>query len=527
MNRRIEQFVKSTVEAVRPLEKAYYLAEWEAAVKGSEQALAGLRKAQGRFLRFWSDPRLYETAGELDRGTPPSDPLLARQVRLIYLQAARHRQDEATIERITELEARVRKRYYNHRGRVDGRELSDNEIDRKLRHSRESEQVRKVWEASKQVGGLVAGEVRELARLRNAAARVQGFRDHFQRALVLEEIDEEKLFALLADLAETSREPFARLKAELDRALCARFGTAQERLRPWHYGDRFFQDGPETDAEDMDRLFADRDLEKLARRSYEGLGLEVERILSRSDLYPRPGKNQHAFCIHLDREGDIRTLNNLQASHRWAETLLHELGHGVYDQYLDPELPWLLRAPAHTLTTEAVALLMGSLTYDRQWLEQVLEIPKERAASVAAAARDRERAKKLIFTRWCMVVTFFERELYRDPEADLDGLWWDLVEKYQLLRRPEGRRAPDWAAKIHIALFPVYYHNYQLGHLLAAQLRARIVGRFGGIVGRPQAGSWLIERVFRPGAGPEWSALIEQATGEALQPRYFVESVAC
>ena len=67
MNRRIEQFVKSTVEAVRPLEKAYYLAEWEAAVKGSEQALAGLRKAQGRFLRFWSDPRLYETAGELDQ----------------------------------------------------------------------------------------------------------------------------------------------------------------------------------------------------------------------------------------------------------------------------------------------------------------------------------------------------------------------------------------------------------------------------------------------------------------------------
>ena len=29
---------------------------------------------------------------------------------------------------------------------------------------------------------------------------------------------------------------------------------------------------------------------------------------------------------------------------------------------------------------------------------------------------------------------------------------------------------PDWATKIHIALYPCYYHNYLLGELLASQL---------------------------------------------------------
>jgi len=35
-----------------------------------------------------------------------------------------------------------------------------------------------------------------------------------------------------------------------------------------------------------------------------------------------------------------------------------------------------------------------------------------------------------------------------------------LVEKYQKIKKPIGRDSADWAAKIHIALYPIYYHNY-------------------------------------------------------------------
>ena len=37
------------------------------------------------------------------------------------------------------------------------------------------------------------------------------------------------------------------------------------------------------------------------------------------------------------------------------------------------------------------------------------------------------------------------------------------------LKKPEGRNMPDWATKIHVALYPCYYHNYLLGELLASQ----------------------------------------------------------
>jgi peptidyl-dipeptidase A len=517
-------FVEKITGQVRPLEKAFYLAEWEAAVSGSEQAIAQEREAQAAYMRFWSDPELFQAAKRLYEAEQAADPLLSRQLKLIYLAAARNQQDDATIQRLTELESRVRQRYYNYRALVDGKSVSDNQIDEILKASRDSTQLQQVWEASKQVGQQVADDVREMARLRNAAARSQGFRDHFHRSLLLDEIDEQELLVMFDHLEAQSREPFIRLKARIDKAMSSRFGVAEKELGPWHYGDRFFQDGPQLEEVDLDSLVADRDIEELAVATYTGLGIEVGSILSRSDLYPRAGKNQHAFCTHIDREGDIRTLNNLEPTHRWTETLLHELGHGVYDQHVDASLPWLLRSPAHTFTTEAVAILMGSLTFDLEWYAGVLGIPEARARSIAASAFREYQAKRLIFTRWCLTMTHFERLFYGDPEADLDTIWWDCVERYQLLQRPEGREAPDWAAKIHLALVPVYYHNYELGHLMAAQLRERLAEEAGGIVGRPAAGRWLIDRVFSPGASLDWRSLIEQATGEPLNPRYFVEA---
>ena len=105
----------------------------------------------------------------------------------------------------------------------------------------------------------------------------------------------------------------------------------------------------------------------------------------------------------------------------------------------------------------------------------------------------------------------------------MNTLWWDMVEKYQLLHRPEGRDEPDWAAKIHLALHPVYYQNYILGELSASQLKRHLLANYGGLVDNPRAGRFLIERVFRPGAVREWDSALEYATGEKLNPRYFVE----
>ena len=129
----------------------------------------------------------------------------------------------------------------------------------------------------------------------------------------------------------------------------------------------------------------------------------------------------------------------------------------------------------------------------------------------------------LIFLRWAITFVRFERELYRDPEQDLNRLWWDYVSRFQKVTPPTNRNQPDWASKIHLSTSPAYYQNYVFGELMASQLWNYIKRNVEGFAGFPEAGEFLIQKVFRPGARYEWNEMLRQATGEQLNPEHFIE----
>ena len=52
------------------------------------------------------------------------------------------------------------------------------------------------------------------------------------------------------------------------------------------------------------------------------------------------------------------------------------------------------------------------------------------------------RNQLLIFSRWCQVMLRFEKAMYENPDQDLNKLWWDLVEKYQLREAARGPQRP-------------------------------------------------------------------------------------
>jgi peptidyl-dipeptidase A len=139
------------------------------------------------------------------------------------------------------------------------------------------------------------------------------------------------------------------------------------------------------------------------------------------------------------------------------------------------------------------------------------------------------RARLLHLARWVPVMAHMERSVYSDPDQELNGLWWDLVERFQLVKRPDGRYAPDWAAKIHFSVAPAYYQNYLLGELTASLFQARILDLLGRgrdvarqFVESDEVGRFMKERVYRHGSSQDWRGVIAEATGGPLDPEPFL-----
>ncbi|MBA4062526.1 MAG: peptidase M3 [Isosphaera sp.] len=528
-----KEFVEAHEAKMKPLDIAAGLAWWNANITGDDADFKKKEDAQNQIDAALSDPKPFGVLKGIKAAADAGkvkDPVLARQVDLLYLQYLEKQVPPALLKRITAKANAVEQAFNVFRAKVDGQEVPDSKVRSTLKESADSAVRQKVWEASKGVGAVVEADLKELVKLRNEAAVKLGFNNFHHMTLTLNEQDGGDLVKLFDELDELTRQPFADAKKEIDARLAEKCGVKADELQAWHYHDPFFQESPAVFGGNLDAPFAKADIPKLCATFYAGIGLPVDRVLAKSDLREKKGKSPHAFCTDIDREGDVRVLANIVPNEYWMGTMLHELGHAVYSSLNIPkELPYLVRAEAHILTTEGVAMQFERFSKSRAWLEKMgvtVDKPKE----FDEAAAKVQRNQLLIFSRWCQVMLRFEKAMYEDPAQDLNGLWWGLVEKYQQVRRPKDRNAPDYASKIHICSAPVYYHNYMMGQLFASQVHhtvARDVSKADPkraiYVGDKKVGEFMREKVFKPGRTLTWNALTKHATGEELNAKAFAK----
>ena len=259
---------------------------------------------------------------------------------------------------------------------------------------------------------------------------------------------------------------------------------------------------------------------KLCREFYAGIGLPIDDVLRRSDLFEKPGKYPHAFSTDIDRQGDVRVLANV----------VPEPGVAGHDAARAGPCRLLARTsrtaclmscgPSRTsLTTEGVAMMFEKLADNAGWLAAMgVTCPIRRASEAGVRVR---RNRLLIFSRWCQVMFRFEMALYDNPDQDLNRLWWDLVENYQELKRPEGRDQPDYAAR-STSSAPGLLSQLHAGRVVrvasapcrspatcsTASIRRR---RFSWAI--RSVGRFMRQRVFEPGCTLDWNQLTRHATG--------------
>ena len=529
MTQDLNTFITNFESKAAPAYKDYALAYFNATISGKSEDYDKSSELQFKFNKIFTSKDDFAVLKKIKESNSVKDELLNRQLDVLYRAYAKNQVDEKKLESIIKLATDIENRYSTFRAEVRGKKLTDNQIEESLKNLTDSKVLQETWEGSKKIGRVVADDIIKLVKMRNETAKELGYSNFHEMSLMLAEQDPNEIDKIFDELFELTKDIFAQVKNDMDDFLSKRNNISKEKLMPWHYQNRFFQEAPRIFNVDLDTYFRDKDIVEITKNYFDGIGLNIDDLIAKSDLFEKEGKYQHAYCTDIDRNGDVRVVCNVKPNYNWMNTMLHEYGHAVYSKYIDRSLPWTLREEAHTFTTEAIAMLFGRFASNPQWLVDVVGISEKEKEKIADASFNTLRLEQLVFSRWAQVVYRFEKSLYANPDQDLNTLWWDLVEKYQLLKRPENRNEPDWASKIHIALYPAYYHNYMLGELLASQLSFYINKKIlssddpmkQSFNGKADVGKYLKENIFDEGNKLYWNDMIEKATGEKLTAKYY------
>jgi len=522
MDKNILGFLEGQNKEISVLSKRMNLAYLDAIISGKVELYKKYEECALGVEEYFHNKKNFELIKKYLKENI-SNEIIKRQLELLYRTYLGSQGDIKLAKKIIEKSTEIEKKFNTFRANVDGKEYTDNQIKDVLRTETDSEKLKKFWEASKKQAEAVNKELIVLVELRNELAKSLGYKNYFEMSLDLNEQKEKDIDEIFSELYKKSEKAFSGIKNEIDEFLMKKYKVSE--MKPWHYQDLFFQEAPKIYEINLDDYYKTDILEK-AKKFYDAVGVDVRDILDKSDLYEKEGKYQHACCMDVDSEGDVRIVENVKNDEYWMKTTLHELGHGIYDKYMDFKLPFILRGYNHIFVTEAIALFFERNSNSLKFIKKFGDLKKIDEDEITKTTKKILQIEELVFLRWAQVMYYFEKELYKNPRQDLNKLWWEMVGKYQKLNF--SRDKPDWASKIHFVSSPVYYQNYLLGKILVSQLKVYINKNIlkkekNNYYGDKRVGEYLKKNIFVQGKKVPWNILIENATGEKLTAKYFVK----
>ncbi|MCK5346645.1 MAG: M2 family metallopeptidase, partial [Candidatus Heimdallarchaeota archaeon] len=244
MKKETLNFISDYENKIVELSKQSNLAYFNATTTGNKDEFDKVSDLSLEISKILSNKNDFEKVKSIKNRLDNEDPILKRQVDIIYNEYAGNQFDEELHERIIALSTEIEQKYSLFRAKIGGESFTDNEIDEKLIQSTDSDELKNVWEASKTIGNSVADDVLKLVKLRNEAARKLGFSNHHEMSLNLNEQSHEELDTLFDELDELTKEKFTELKNEIDEYLSERLSIDKDQLMIWHYQDKYFQLGP-------------------------------------------------------------------------------------------------------------------------------------------------------------------------------------------------------------------------------------------------------------------------------------------
>lgn len=515
--------IRAYEKEIAPLDKGVAVAEYEAAQGGSPFVYERLYNFRLERALALSAPERFQTVARWHADKTFKDPYLSRQIDQVYYNTLMCRADTAMLTRMARLET------YLYEQVVTFLATDPPVVEATGAPRLDVLQM----EAHQAVGALLKDSIVALVHCRNQVVRQAGFSDFYQYQLARMDQNADSLDIWFHTFDTITAAAFRHLKAEIDTALAARYGILPEALQVWHYQSTFFQDIFNLYDIGQFRSYENKNVANLAVGFYESIGLYARDIFMHSDLRKRSGKAPFTHSYDLDGRGDVRLLCSMSSDMESMSELLWHGGIALYRKNISGTLPYLLRNMDYSVLCEGAGRVFRRLPFNVTWLQGmgIMYMPSD-MRRVRYESYMNLHAQQLIFCRWGLVMYWFERALYQDPDQDLDKLWRELECKYQFSPAVcDVETVEDWVTKWHLVLRPCYYHNYLLGSAVACQLNAYVCDSIlhdpdywtPDYMASEEIGAFFKNKIFWCGDAYPWYEILEQATGQPFSLRYYAQ----
>lgn len=268
-----------------------------------------------------------------------------------------------------------------------------------------------------------------------------------------------------------------------------------------------------------------RELERLNEKYYASIGASPRLLGVQYDLVPRPGKTPVAFT----QFGGVptRTRDGPRGADPWVFAtyregglgnlveLLHETGHAVHIAAIETR-PAFADWPDSDPFTEGLADVPALEAYEPAWQVEYLGD----SATTAESLREKY-AGVMMDVAWAL----FELRMHQDAARDPNATWTEITERY--LRIAPHPELSWWAMRGQLVESPGYMVNYALGAMVAADVRARVKERTGGLLrGGGKLYDWLSDGLYRFGRERSSRDVLRDFLGHAVGPEGVVRDVS-
>jgi oligoendopeptidase F len=358
------------------------------------------------------------------------------------------------------------------------------------------------WRARAANYAVTGERIRQAMRLRKGLGRRFAHREYVDFMLDRKGVPERpRLERIFAEYQRATREEYGRLLARIRRDLKVSV------VEPWDL-EYYFS----TLSGSFERAKFPRDQAwPRIRQTAAALGLDLASL----PLDVRIAEITFGGGTYPIRYGkEARILVNRYEGIRFTDTLFHESGHGLH--YLLMKDPtFILQSSSSEPFDEGCGQIMALMLYRRPVATRVFGL----SAAEHAALLERYRLKTIVDTLETIVDATFEYRAYDDPGQDLTALYNRI---YQEVMGIDLHGLPVWAFNPFYSTGPIYLQSYAVAEMAARQIHADLDRRFGPVWDQ-RAGEYLRRHYFSIGGRLTLDQILQQGTGEPLEPKYLIE----